>query len=415
MTISLVSSAELITWAQTNFILLLVFALILLTVFALAIRAFSQRQKRENLRQSCAHTEKGEKASLVSETGEAGEVSEDIQTAGESRLCLPHAEELKNEALGSIQDVKKEPKSSGQRISLNERLSLTREAVFGRIGSLLGSKKIDTTILQDLESLLFSADLGVRTAESLLLAVKERASNGGLEEVRAVLKEELTRRLRTVEAPSLVGSPVVKPYVILVLGVNGSGKTTTIGKLAFRFAETGKKVLLGAADTFRAAAVEQLETWGKRSNCEVISGPDSGDPAAVAFDTVKTAKEKGYDVAIIDTAGRLQTKEPLMEQLGKIYRILGRDLKGAPHETLLVLDANTGQNAINQTRLFSEVAPVTGLALTKLDGSAKGGILVGLADEFRIPVRLIGVGEKIEDLRDFDSAEFVEALLGESS
>ncbi len=405
MNISLVSMAEFTTWAQTNLMVLLVFALIFLTVFALIVRAFSQRKKRENFRQSCTHTEKGEPPFLLSKTGEAEEESKDIQTA----------EKLKNKALGSVPDVKKEPKSSEQRFSLNERLSLTRETVFGRIGSLLGSKKIDTTILQDLESLLFSADLGVRTAESLLLAVKERANNGGLEEVRAVLKEELTRRLRTVEAPSLVGSSVGKPYVILVLGVNGSGKTTTIGKLAFRFAKTGKKVLLGAADTFRAAAVEQLETWGKRSNCEVISGPDSGDPAAVAFDTVKTAKEKGFDVAIIDTAGRLQTKEPLMEQLGKIYRILGRDLKGAPHETLLVLDANTGQNAINQTRLFSEVAPVTGLALTKLDGSAKGGILVGLADEFHIPVRLIGVGEKIEDLRDFDSAEFVEALFGESS
>jgi fused signal recognition particle receptor len=201
--------------------------------------------------------------------------------------------------------------------------------------------------------------------------------------------------------------------VILVVGVNGSGKTTSIGKLAARHVAEGRKVVLGAADTFRAAAIDQLQIWGERVGCAVIAGQPGGDPAAVAFDTVKAAVAEQADVALIDTAGRLQTKKPLMEELGKIARVLGRDLPGAPHETLLVLDSNTGQNAISQTQLFTEVTTVTGLVLTKLDGSAKGGVIVGLADEFGIPVQFVGVGEGIEDLRDFRAAEFVDALFGD--
>jgi fused signal recognition particle receptor len=199
-----------------------------------------------------------------------------------------------------------------------------------------------------------------------------------------------------------------------VVGVNGSGKTTTIGKLAAKLGRAGYSNLLVAGDTFRAAAIEQLQAWGGRVGCEVVSGRAGGDPSAVAFDTVKAAVARGADVAIIDTAGRLQTKRPLMEELSKIVRVIGRDLEGAPHETLLVLDANTGQNAISQARLFTEAARVTGLVLTKLDGTAKGGVLVGLADELRIPVRFVGVGESTEDLREFDAEEFVDALFGEA-
>jgi fused signal recognition particle receptor len=195
-----------------------------------------------------------------------------------------------------------------------------------------------------------------------------------------------------------------------VLGVNGSGKTTTIGKLAARYREAGLSVLLGAGDTFRAAAAEQLQTWGERVGCDVITGPSGGDPSAVAFDTVKAAISRGIDVAIIDTAGRLQTKKPLMDELSKLARVIGRDLEGAPHESLLVLDSNTGQNAISQARLFSEVTNVTGLVLTKLDGTAKGGVLVGLADEFGIPVKFVGVGETVADLREFSAEEFVDAV-----
>jgi fused signal recognition particle receptor len=224
-----------------------------------------------------------------------------------------------------------------------------------------------------------------------------------------VLRAAILEKLRRVEAPAGLALRG-KPHVILVLGVNGSGKTTSIGKLAARYRAEGRHVILGAADTFRAAAIDQLQIWGERTGCEVIAGTPGSDPSAVAFDTREAAKARCAGVAIIDTAGRLQTKRPLMEELGKLTRVIGRALAGAPHETLLVLDANTGQNALSQASLFAEVAPVTGLVLTKLDGTAKGGVIVGLADALGIPVRFVGVGEAVEDLRDFSAEAFVEAL-----
>jgi fused signal recognition particle receptor len=298
---------------------------------------------------------------------------------------------------------------------LRERLSRTREALLGGLGRVLAGRKLDASVVDELETLLFSADLGVKTAESLLAVVREQAAGGDADAVRRVLRAAILERLRKVEPatapPGLGGPPLAeRPHVILVLGVNGSGKTTTIGKLAQRYTDAGHTVVLGAGDTFRAAAAEQLQIWGERAGCEVVAGAPGGDPAAVAFDTVKAAKARGADLAIIDTAGRLQTKAPLMEELGKIARIIGRELPGAPHETLLVLDANTGQNALSQARLFTEVAPVTGIALTKLDGTAKGGVIVGLADELGIPVRWVGVGETAADLREFAADDFVEAL-----
>jgi len=295
---------------------------------------------------------------------------------------------------------------------LRDRLRRTREALVGQLGSLLGSRRVDPAVLEDLESVLFGADLGVRTAAALLETVRREASGADLEEVRRVLRAEILAKLQRVQ-PQAESASTAKPHVVLVLGVNGSGKTTTIGKLAARHVAAGRRVLLGAGDTFRAAAIEQLQVWGGRVGCEVISGTQGGDPAAVAFDTVKAAVARGADVAIIDTAGRLQTQRPLMEELAKIARVIGRDVPGAPHETLLVLDANTGQNAISQAKLFTQAAPVTGLVLTKLDGTAKGGVIVGLADEFAIPVRYVGVGESVDDLRDFDAEEFVDALFGD--
>ncbi len=295
---------------------------------------------------------------------------------------------------------------------LRERLRLTREALVGQLGSLLGARRVDPAVLEGLESLLLGADLGVRTAEALLETVRREASGADLAELRRVLREAILARLRRVQ-PQAEPATSAKPHVVLVLGVNGSGKTTTIGKLAARHASAGRRVLLGAGDTFRAAAIEQLQVWGERVGCEVIAGTQGGDPAAVAFDTVKAAVARGADVAIIDTAGRLQTQRPLMEELAKIARVIGRDLPGAPHETLLVLDANTGQNAISQAKLFTQAARVTGLVLTKLDGTAKGGVIVGLADELAIPVRYVGVGESVDDLRDFDAVEFVDALFGD--
>ena len=294
------------------------------------------------------------------------------------------------------------------KVRLFDRLARTRSAFMGRLGALVGARKVDGDVLEELEALLFSADLGVKTAESLLDAVRTRASGGDASQVRAVLRDAMLEKLRRVEVPAKVAD--TKPHVVLVLGVNGSGKTTTIGKLAARYHAEGKRVVMGAGDTFRAAAIEQLEVWGERVGCEVVKGQAGGDPAAVAFDTVKAALTRGCDVAIIDTAGRLQTKAPLLEELRKIVRVIGRDVPGAPHEVLLVLDANTGQNAISQARIFTEAAGVTGLVLTKLDGTAKGGVLVGLADEFGIPVRYVGVGETLDDLRDFDAEEFVAAL-----
>jgi fused signal recognition particle receptor len=297
---------------------------------------------------------------------------------------------------------------------LRERLARTRDALVGGLGRVLSGKKVDAAVLEELEMLLFSADLGVKTAESLLQTVREEAAGGDADAVRRVLHDAILARLRKVEPtapPAGLGTPLAeRPHVILVLGVNGSGKTTTIGKLATRYTDAGHTVVLGAGDTFRAAAAEQLQIWGERAGCEVVAGAPGGDPAAVAFDAVKAAKTRGADVAIIDTAGRLQTKAPLMEELGKIARVIGRELPGAPHETLLVLDSNTGQNALSQARLFAEVAPVTGIVLTKLDGTAKGGVIIGLADELAIPVRWVGVGETAADLREFKADDFVEAL-----
>jgi fused signal recognition particle receptor len=297
--------------------------------------------------------------------------------------------------------------------SLRERLARTQVALVGRALQLVGARTLDAELEGELEALLFTADLGVATAEDLLARVKKEAAGGNAAQVRAALRGAIAEKLRRVEPRGEALATRAKPHVIVVLGVNGSGKTTTIGKLAARYRAAGKTVLLGAGDTFRAAAREQLQAWGRRAGCDVIAGSDGGDPAAVAFDTVKAAVARGVDVAIVDTAGRLQTKQPLMQELGKIVRIVGRECPGAPHETLLVLDANTGQNAISQAREFTQAAGVTGIVLTKLDGTAKGGVIVGLADEFGIPVQYVGVGEGVEDLRDFSVDEFVDALFAE--
>jgi fused signal recognition particle receptor len=345
-----------------------------------------------------------------------------VEREVEPRVVLPSA---RAEEAGTVEPAARapvvplEPEPAPVEIPaarpLGERLRRTSEALAGRLGALLGTRKVDEDLLGELEALLFTADLGVKTAESLLDTVRRKASGKDAAEVRGVLRDAIAERLARVEpsapAPGLAAGPMPhSPHVILVLGVNGAGKTTTIGKLAARYRAAGRSVVLGAADTFRAAAIEQLQAWGERSGCEVVASQAGGDPAAVAFDAVKAATARGADVAIIDTAGRLQTKGPLMEELGKIARVIGRDLEGAPHETLLVLDANTGQNALSQAKLFTEVAGVTGIALTKLDGTAKGGVIVGLADEFGIPVRYVGVGEGVEDLRDFSAADFVAAL-----
>ena len=307
-----------------------------------------------------------------------------------------------------------EPASApAPRVRLRDRLLRTSETLVGRLGGVFGGGAVDGALLDELEEILFTADLGVQTAESLLERVRTEGRGEDGARVREILKTAIGEKLANAQGSEDPFALAAKPHVILVLGVNGAGKTTTIGKLASQHQAKGRKVLLGAGDTFRAAATEQLQTWGERVGCDVIAGEPGGDPASVAFDTVKAAVAREVDVAIIDTAGRLQTKKPLMEELGKIVRVIGRDIPEAPHEILLVLDSNTGQNAISQARLFTEVADVTGLVLTKMDGTAKGGVIVGLADEFGIPVRFVGVGEGIEDLREFEATEFVEALFGD--
>ena len=297
-----------------------------------------------------------------------------------------------------------------------ERLKLglkkTKDGLVGRIDTLvLGKKEIDADTLEELEEILITSDIGVKTTVELIRTLEQRLGRNELkdgEALRSALKEEILARLEAHHRVLDIAGK--QPFVLLVIGVNGVGKTTTIGKLASRYSAEGKKVLLAAADTFRAAAAEQLESWGKRSGVAVIRHKEGADPSAVVFDACKAAVARQMDILIVDTAGRLHTKVNLMEEMKKIRRVIDREIPGAPHETLLVVDAATGQNAISQARLFKDAAGVTGIALTKLDGTTKGGIVVAVSHEFALPVRYIGVGESIEDLRDFNPREFTDAL-----
>ena len=295
--------------------------------------------------------------------------------------------------------------------SLSDGLAKTRKNFTDKIGSLVLGEKIDETYLDELEEALIASDVGMGTASLVLKDLKERFKRNELQSP-AQVKERLRQILfEILSARPSVFSPVAAPAVVLVVGVNGTGKTTTIGKLAYRLRAEGKKVMLAAGDTFRAAASEQLSIWGERAGIPVIKHKEGADPSAVVFDAVSAAKARAVDVLIVDTAGRLHTKSNLMEELKKIQRILSRELPGAPHETLLVLDGNTGQNALVQAKMFHEAVGVTGIVLTKLDGTSKGGIVFAIYKELSIPVKFVGIGEAIEDLRSFDPREFVNALL----
>ncbi|HJV36556.1 MAG TPA: signal recognition particle-docking protein FtsY [Geomonas sp.] len=295
---------------------------------------------------------------------------------------------------------------------LKRSLSKTHESIVGRVDTLLlGKKQIDTDTLEELEEILITADLGVKTTVDLIRTLEQRLKRNELQDgdaLKRALKEEIQVRLQAHSAPLVVTAK--SPFVILVIGVNGVGKTTTIGKLAAKYTGEGKKVLLAAADTFRAAAAEQLELWSNRVGADIVRHKEGADPSAVVFDACKAALARRTDVLIIDTAGRMHTKVNLMEEMKKIRRVLTREIPDAPHETLLVLDAATGQNALSQAKLFKEAADVSGVVLTKLDGSAKGGIVVAVSHEYSLPVRFIGVGESVEDLRAFDPVQFVDAL-----
>lgn len=293
---------------------------------------------------------------------------------------------------------------------LKDGLAKTRKNIAERVESVFKGRKIDAETLEELEEALILADLGIKAATEITDFLKDKAKKGetgDAGDIKLYLKEEMKAMLGPPEPLRVNGA---RPYVIMAVGVNGVGKTTTIGKLSERFASEGKSVLLAAADTFRAAAVEQLELWAKKTGAQVVKHQSGSDPAAVAFDAIEAAKARNIDIVIVDTAGRLHTKSPLMEELKKIKRVVDRAVTGAPHEVLLVVDATTGQNALRQADIFNEAVNVTGIALTKLDGTARGGIVFAIKRELGIPIRLIGVGEGTADLRDFEPAEFVEAL-----
>jgi fused signal recognition particle receptor len=305
--------------------------------------------------------------------------------------------------------------------NLDKGLSKTKESVFKKLGrAVAGKSKVDDEVLDNLEEVLITSDVGVETTLKIIERIEARVARDkymGTEELNTILKDEISSLLEennTEDVSDFELPEGEKPYVIMVVGVNGVGKTTTIGKLAYQFKEAGKKVYLGAADTFRAAAIEQLEIWAKRVDVPIVKQKMGSDPASVAYDALSSAKTNHADVVIIDTAGRLHNKVNLMNELSKIKKVMSRIVPGAPHEVLLILDGSTGQNAFEQAKQFTKATEVTALALTKLDGTAKGGVVIGISDQFKIPVKYIGIGEKMEHLQIFRRREFVESLFSDS-
>lgn len=303
---------------------------------------------------------------------------------------------------------------------LEQSLEKSRTGILSKIGlAIAGKDKIDESFLDDLEEILISSDVGVKTTLEIIRRIEARVAKDKFinsNELQRLLKQEIVALLQTnsTERPAEFDATFpVKPHVVMIVGVNGVGKTTTVGKLAYWYKQAGKNVVLGAADTFRAAAVQQLTIWSERAGVPIIQQGQNADPAAVAFDSVSAAKSRNADIVLIDTAGRLHNKKALMDELGKIKRVMSKVVDGAPHEVILVLDASTGQNAIQQAKAFTSVVEITGLALTKLDGTAKGGIVIAISHELNVPVKYIGVGEQLEDLQLFDRETFVSALFGD--
>ncbi|MGS2740152.1 signal recognition particle-docking protein FtsY [Sinomicrobium sp. M5D2P17] len=307
--------------------------------------------------------------------------------------------------------------SSEKKETLDKGLEKTKTSFFGKLSkAVAGKSKVDDEVLDNLEEVLVSSDVGVNTTLKIIERIEDRVSRDkylGTEELNQILREEIAGLLsetNTGEATEFTVPRDKKPYVIMVVGVNGVGKTTTIGKLAYQFKKQGKKVVLGAADTFRAAAIDQLQVWADRVDVPIVRQNMGSDPASVAFDSLKSAVTQDADVVIIDTAGRLHNKVNLMNELSKVKRVMQKVIGDAPHDVLLVLDGSTGQNAFEQAKEFTKATEVTSLAVTKLDGTAKGGVVIGISDQFRIPVKYIGVGERIEDLQVFNKYEFVDSF-----
>ena len=307
--------------------------------------------------------------------------------------------------------------SKEKKEKLDKGLEKTKENVFSKLArAIVGKSRVDEDVLDNLEEVLISSDVGVQTTLKIIERIEERVSNDkflGTSELNNILRTEISALLSENNSEDLADFSIPqdkKPYVLMVVGVNGVGKTTTIGKLAYQLKKKGHKVVLGAADTFRAAAIEQLEIWAHRVDVPIVKQKMGSDPASVAFDTLQSAVTQGAEVVIIDTAGRLHNKVNLMNELGKVRKVMQKIIPDAPHEVLLVLDASTGQNAIEQAKQFTLATEVNALALTKLDGTAKGGVVIGVSDQFKIPVKYIGVGEGIEDLQVFNKVEFVDSL-----
>jgi fused signal recognition particle receptor len=344
---------------------------------------------------------------------EAAEETAAGVTAGEADEMIPEPAEPEPEEGQPDQvpgPVAAEAPSGGFFKRLKSGLSKTRKVLTTDIDELFtGKVKVDDEMLEDLEELLITADIGVQTTMDIIERLRKKAPRiSGPDDLKEILKDEIRSLMDVTDAVD--AGPVSKPHVIMVIGVNGVGKTTTIGKLAAKAHAAGQKVLIAAADTFRAAAIEQLTIWAQRAEADIVKHKENSDPAAVAYDSVAAAIARGVDLVLIDTAGRLHTKVNLMEELKKIKRSVSKKLDTAPHETLLVLDATTGQNALSQTKLFNEAIDITSLALTKLDGTAKGGIVVAISSSLNIPLKYIGVGEQIDDLQEFDPERFVDAL-----
>ncbi len=312
--------------------------------------------------------------------------------------------------IGSEKEISRSSEPTGFFKRLKKGLAKTRKVLSTNIDELFtAGRKIDDDLLEELEEILIISDIGVQTAMDLIQCVSKKYSKiSDADQLKEALKKEILTFFNP-QAP-VIEKIIAKPHIIMVVGVNGVGKTTTIGKLAARYRSSGKTVLLAAADTFRAAAVEQLMIWAERAGAEIVKHKEKTDPAAVAYDSIEAASARGADIVIIDTAGRLHTRVNLMEELKKIKRTVAKKIPGAPHEILLVLDATTGQNALSQAKLFSDAIGITGIALVKLDGTARGGIVVSICNTLNIPLKYIGVGEKVEDLQDFDPIYFVNAL-----
>ncbi len=337
------------------------------------------------------------------------------KNGGESESAIQRPQSPANEYVepSAEKSAQDDPETSTRFMGyMRKRMQKTRQALAGQIDRLmLGKREIDEEVIEELEEVLITSDLGVATTQKLIASMEAKLHRRELtdaDRLRIHLKDEIRRYLK-VQAPPLDVS-AHNPFVIMAVGVNGVGKTTTLAKLASRYKNAGLRVMLVAADTFRAAAIEQLTRWAERVEVEVIKQSSGADPAAVVFDGMSAAQARGVDLVLIDTAGRLHTKVNLMEELKKVKRVISQQMEGAPHEILLILDATTGQNAISQTSLFRQELAVSGLVLTKLDGTAKGGIAVGTCQEFQIPIRFIGLGEGLDDLKEFDPEQFVAAL-----